>query len=67
MPHQKYVKELNDVYEVLSDKKTREIYDKYGEEGIKVHQNKQDELYNLGKFVKFNISLKIRIMEDIKI
>ena len=53
MPHQKYVKELNDVYEVLSDKKTREIYDKYGEEGIKVHQNKQDELYNLGKFVKF--------------
>jgi len=30
-------KEVAEAYEVLSDKKKREIFDQYGEEGLKVH------------------------------
>lgn len=33
-------KEVAEAYEVLSDKKKRDIYDRYGEEGLKGNQGK---------------------------
>ena len=63
-------KEFINAYEVLKDEKTRNIYDKYGEEGIKAYRSKKEnfdfDLFdfsgsfnkNKDKFVKFNIALQ---------
>ena len=46
-------KEVAEAYEVLSDKKKRDIYDRYGEEGLKGNQGKASIQFACIEYIQF--------------
>jgi len=51
---EKRFKEISEAYEVLSDKKKREIYDRYGSEGLKNSSNNHNHHHNRHDHFEFD-------------